>query len=131
MIAAVPGQEWLPGGVIETPALAGFHARLMDASAEHVVIAAYDDAIEGIAHLAFIALDVELDTAGIMLLKGRAPAVEAIVDDGKESPPERVEESDRRRMCMSRRFFCRSLLVRPQRAAYAACMPGRQKIGRW
>src|SRR3990172_3250878 len=73
---AVPGANGLARHVVEHPAFARFHAGLVDAIAEHVVVVAHDDAAKfvsdlvalrvagtlvGIAYGALVAFDVKLD----------------------------------------------------------------------
>ena len=74
MAAAVPGADGLAGHVVQHPALARLHAGLVDAVAEHVVVVAHDDAalrvaglLDGVAHCALVAFDVQLDAGGELL----------------------------------------------------------------
>src|ERR1700758_5180466 len=77
MIPAVPGIDRLAAYVVQHPALAGLHAGLVNAGAEHVVLVAHDDAVIGVDDLALVALDVEDDAGGGMLLGRRIPGVGA------------------------------------------------------
>ena len=125
----------LAGHVVQHPALARLHAGLVDAVAEHVVVVAHDDAAErvaglldGVAHGALVAFDVQLDAGGEALfgaVEVVAGADDAVARDGQEGAAERVEVRGGRRVGMGcgalRRRCCSSA---PERAADALRVPG-------
>src|SRR6516225_7419846 len=95
MIPAVPGIERLAAHIVQHPALAGLHAGLMDAGAEHVIVVAHDDAIVGIDDLALVALDVEGSPGGVELLGRRVPWIgaarnETVMGDAQKCAAQRV-----------------------------------------
>src|SRR6185369_17543053 len=67
MVAAIPGSDGLAGDVVQHPALTRFHARLLDAIAEHVVGVAHDHAALRILDGALVALDVQRDACSELL----------------------------------------------------------------
>ena len=57
----------LAGYIVQHPALARFHAGLVNAVAEHVVVVAHDDAIQCVDDLALVAFDVQVRARRVLL----------------------------------------------------------------
>ena len=87
-----PTRDGLAGDIVQRPALAGFHAGLVDPVAEHVVVVVHDDPAVGVDHLALVAFDVESGAGGVELLAGGSPPAYSIpvVSDRQEQAPERI-----------------------------------------
>src|SRR5437773_9122137 len=109
MPTRVPGTKRPASCVIDCPALTCFHARLVDAHAEEVVVVAHDDTAwrgaalhGGIAHRLMVALDVELDPRRVLLVQYRAVPHESVVHYRQERSPEYVDVRDGRRTGMGR-----------------------------
>ena len=113
MAAAVPGADRLAGHVVQHPALARFHAGLVDAVAEHVVVVAHDDATQrvailhdGVAHLSLVAFDVQFNAGGIFLLDDGVVPLKAVVRNREEGAAQCVEMRDGGRLTVNGRFAC-------------------------
>ena len=132
--AAVPGADRLARHVVQHPALARFHAGLVDAVAEHVVVVAHDDAPQGrrctIASRTsrWLPSMSKIDAGAVELLDwadrpGCIAALEPVVRDGEERAAERVEVGDGRRVGVDRRLVRRVFLAcgSPDRAIAGAC----------
>src|SRR5947209_1287511 len=101
MISTVPGIECLAGHVVEHPALARVHARLVHTVAEDVVVAAHDDAVLRVDHFALVAFDIKVDTRAVELLggwigRGRVAALEPVMSNGEKGSSEHIEVGSRR-----------------------------------
>src|SRR5262249_11722172 len=117
MIPAVPAANRSPGNVVERPALARFHARLMNPRAKHVVVVAhYDSPLRigrpnhSVSHRALVAFNVELGARGILLLYHDAVAQEPVVGGGEKCPAKRVGVGDGWRPGMDGGLVC-SILI--------------------
>ena len=85
----------LAGDIVQHPTLAGFHARLMDPVAKHVVVVEHHLAAERVGDGPLVALDVEFDARWIL-------AVCTHCRRWSEGTAERVEVRDRRRIRVHR-----------------------------
>src|SRR5215831_3822504 len=75
MVPAIPSPDRFTSNIVQDPAFTCFHARLMNAVAEHVIVVAHDDATllvavldHSVAHGTLVAFNVEFDASGIRLL---------------------------------------------------------------
>src|SRR5262249_28361170 len=137
--AAVPRTDALARHVVQHPARAGFHAELMDAAAQHVVVVAHDDAAErvaglldGVTHGALVAFDIQLDASreavrGAVEVVARAD--DAIARHGQEGAAEHIEVRRGGRVGVGGGALGGVLLV-PAYACYALCIPSPPRLGR-
>ena len=133
MAPAVPDADWLAGHIVEHPARARLHARLVDAVAEHIIVIPHDHSIPRVDNGALVTFDVEIDPGRVLFLYHFDSVVwiltlELVMSNGKEGTPERVGVGDGRGGGM----FGRLLGVLPFRicceVAYAPLMPVRQVV---
>ena len=133
MAAAVPGVERLAGDVVEHPALAGLHARLVDAVAEHVVVVAHDDAVRWRRSTSRWLPSMSSSTrVGVELLDAiGAVRAESVVGDRQERAAERVEVARRSACRRATAAFSRGgpARRRPSAPPGALRVPGRQVVG--
>ncbi len=126
IVAAIPPADRFARSVVERPALAGLHARLMDLGFEHVIVVAHHDPTERVDHFGLVADDVEHGARVVKLLG--AARVLAVVGDAQKSAAETVEMGDGRGVGVRRRLPRRRELIRSERAANSALIPGRQIV---
>ena len=112
IFAAVPAADRLAGDVVEHPALAGLHARLVDARAEHVIVIAHDRAAERVDDFALVAFDVEHGAGRILLVV--AVLILAVVGDGQKGSAQRVEMGNGRRVGVLAAFAAASCSSGPK-----------------
>ncbi len=131
-MTTIPSTNNLAHHIIEQPALARFHACLVDAVAEHVVIVAHDDTPPLIAVLhhcitdgALVAFDVEFDAGRIQFWNNGVIPLETVVGDGQEGPAERVEVDNGRRLAVNPCLVRSQALRIVRRQSIAVFIPGR------
>ena len=84
MAAAVPGADGFAGGIVQHPALAGFHAGLMNSGAQHVVVVHHDLAAERVDHRTLIPFEVQIHASAVF-------AIDAVVGECEKSSTQCVE----------------------------------------
>src|SRR5712671_6768647 len=92
-VLLVPAIERLPHRIIEQPALAAVHARLINLMPEQVVAILHDEIAAGINDPALVTLNVELDLRRVKLVSdhGSDAVSKPIMSDGVERSSERIK----------------------------------------
>src|SRR5262245_96964 len=109
MPAAVPEPNRVAHYIVQHPALARFHAGLVNAVTEHVIVVAHDYTTlrvcgldDGVSHLALIAFDVECDTSRIAFFDDRILTLESIACDCQKGATQRIGTGYGWRSCVYR-----------------------------
>src|ERR1035438_9992641 len=100
--ASVPGADRFTGCVVQHPALASFHAGLVNAVAKHVIVICHDFAIERVGDKALQTLDVEFYSSAVLPVRGivrnrQKRTAESVDIRGARSEERRVGEEGRSR----------------------------------
>src|SRR5215212_9323373 len=118
MSTTVPSADGFRSYVVEHPARACFHAELLYAVAQHVILVLHDDAPlrisilhDGISNFAQVAFDIELDSSCIDFIHCRAVALEAIMRQCEKWTTQGVKVGDGRRVSMGGSLTSGSLLL--------------------